>query len=76
MFSCNSEKVKCEDLIVGKTYRVFNMWYAYNYMNECMEVFTGQYVKKIQINNNINVIFLVNGYEKCVNGVNDFYLVE
>jgi hypothetical protein len=45
-------------------------------MNDCMEIFTGEYVRKNKINNNIHLVFLVNGREKYVNSVNDFYLVE
>jgi len=32
--------------------------------------------QKNKINNNIHLVFLVNGREKYVNSVNDFYLVE
>jgi len=76
MSSSRREKIEHEELIVGKMYRVINKWYTYNYPNDCMEIFTGEYVRKNQINNNIHVIFLVNGREKYVNSVNDFYLVE
>jgi hypothetical protein len=69
------EKVNYDELIVGREYRVINEWYAYNYMNSCMEVFTGEYVRKNQINDNIHVIFLVNGREKYVSSVNKFYLM-
>jgi hypothetical protein len=69
-------KVLYDDLVVGETYRIVNQWYAYNYMNDCMEIFTGEYVRKNKINNNIHLVFLVNGREKYVNSVNDFYLVE
>lgn len=72
----NREKVLYSDLVVGETYRIVNQWYAYNYMNDCMEIFTGEYIRKNQINNNIHLVFLVNGREKYVNSVNDFYLVE
>jgi hypothetical protein len=70
------KKLHHDDLIVGKIYRIVNQWYAYNYMNDCLEIFTGEYVRKNQINNNIHVVFLVNGREKYVSSVNDFYLVE
>jgi hypothetical protein len=70
------EKVKPDDLIVGETYRIVNQWYAYNYMNDCMEIFMGEYLRKNQINNNIHLVFLVNGREKYVSSVNDFYLLE
>ena len=76
MYSSYRKKVHHDDLIVGKIYRVINEWYTYNYMNSCMEIYTGEYVRKNQINNNIHVVFLVNGREKYVNSVNDFYLVE
>lgn len=69
-------KLLYDDLVVGETYRIVNQWYAYNYMNDCMEIFTGEYVRKNKINNNIHLVFLVNGREKYVNSVNDFYLVE
>ena len=72
----NREKVLYSDLVVGETYRIVNQWYAYNYMNDCMEIFTGEYIRKNQINNNIHLVFLVNGREKYVNSVNDFYLTE
>jgi len=72
----NREKVEPDDLIVGNTYRVINEWYAYNYMNSCMEIFTGEYVRKNQVNNNIHVVFLVNGREKYVSSVNEFYLLD
>ena len=74
--SSERKKVVHDDLIVGKTYRVINQWYAYNYMNECMEIFTGEYVRKFYINNNIHIVFLVNEREKYVNSINEFYLVE
>jgi len=70
------KKVSYDDLVVGETYRIVNQWYAYNYMNQCMEIFTGEYIRKNKINNNIHLVFLVNGREKYVNSVNDFYLVE
>lgn len=74
--SSERKKVDHDDLIVGKTYRIINQWYAYNYMNECMEIFTGEYVRKFYINNNIHIVFLVNEREKYVNSINEFYLVE
>lgn len=74
--SLERKKVHHDDLIVGKTYRIINQWYAYNYMNECMEIFTGEYLRKFSINNNIHVVFLVNEREKYVNSINEFYLVE
>jgi hypothetical protein len=76
--SCSShrKKVLHDELIVGKMYRIVNQWYAYNYMNDCMEIFTGEYIRKNQINNNTHIVFLVNGREKYVSSVNDFYLVE
>lgn len=74
--SSERKKVDHNDLIVGKTYRIINQWYAYNYMNECMEIFTGEYVRKFYINNNIHIVFLVNEREKYVNSINEFYLVE
>ena len=74
--SSESKKVDHDDLIVGKTYRIISQWYAYNYMNECMEIFTGEYVRKFYINNNIHIVFLVNEREKYVNSINEFYLVE
>ena len=70
------KKVSYDDLVVGETYRIVNQWYAYNYMNQCMEIFTGEYIRKNKINNNIHLVFLVNGQEKYVNSVNYFYLVE
>lgn len=70
------KKVSYDDLVVGETYRIVNQWYAYNYMNQCMEIFTGEYIRKNKINNNIHLVFLVNGREKYVNSVNDFYLVQ
>ena len=70
------EKVKPDDLIFGKTYRVINKWHAYNCPNDCMEIFTGEYVRKNQLNNHIHIVFLVNRREKYVNSVNDFYLVD
>jgi hypothetical protein len=69
------EKVSYDELVVGREYRVINEWYAFNYMNSCMEIFTGEYVRKNQINDNIHIIFLVNGCEKYVNSVNKFYLI-
>jgi hypothetical protein len=52
--SCSDrKKLHHDDLIVGNTYRVINEWYAYNYMNSCTEIYTGEYIRKIQINNNI-----------------------
>lgn len=72
----NRKKVLYDHLVIGKTYRIVNQWYAYNYMNDCMEIFTGEYIRKNKINNNIHLVFLVNGREKYVNSVNDFYLVE
>jgi hypothetical protein len=76
MSSSTRERINPDDLIVGRTYRVINQWYAYNYMNECVEIYTGEYVKKIHINDNITIVFLVNGREKYVNSVNNFYLVD
>ena len=72
----NRKKVLYDHLVTGQTYRIVNQWYAYNYMNDCMEIFTGEYIRKNKINNNIHLVFLVNGREKYVNSVNDFYLVE
>ena len=72
----NRKKVLYDHLVIGQTYRIVNQWYAYNYMNDCMEIFTGEYIRKNKINNNIHLVFLVNGREKYVNSVNDFYLVE
>ena len=69
-------KVNYNDLIVGKTYRIINEWYTYNYMNSCMEIYNGEYVKNFKINDNTTVVFLVNGREKYVSSVNDFYLID
>jgi hypothetical protein len=69
------EKVNYDELIVGREYRIINEWYAYNYMNPCVEIFIGEYVKKFQINENITVVFLVNGYNKYISSVNKFYLI-
>jgi hypothetical protein len=33
------KKLHHDDLIVGKIYRIVNQWYAYNYMNDCLEIF-------------------------------------
>lgn len=76
MSSSQRKKVDPDDLIVGKTYRIINQWYTYNYTNSCMEIYIGEYVRKFQINDNIHVVFLVNGREKYVSSVNEFYLVE
>ena len=70
------KKVLPDDLVLGQTYRIVNQWYAYNYMNDCMEIFTGEYIRKNHVNNNIHVVFLVNGREKYVSSVNDFYLLD
>jgi len=76
MSHSDRKKVLPDDLVLGKTYLIVNQWYAYNYMNDCMEIFTGEYARKNQINDNIHLVFLVNGREKYVSSVNDFYLVE
>jgi hypothetical protein len=76
MSHSDRKKVLPDDLVLGKTYRIVNQWYAYNYMNDCMEIFTGEYARKNQINDNIHLVFLVNGREKYVSSVNDFYLLE
>ena len=76
MSSSTREKVHHNELVVGRTYRVVNEWYSHNYMNDCMEIYNGDYIRKFQINNNITVVFLVNGREKYVNSVNNFYLVQ
>ena len=64
------------DLVVGQVYRVINEWIAYNYMNSCMEIFNGIFIRKHQVNENIIVVFLVNGCERHVNSVNEFYLIK
>ena len=69
------ELVSYDELIVGEKYRIINEWYAYHYMNPCMEIFTGEYIKQIQINENITCVFLVNGKEKYICSVNKFYLI-
>ena len=76
MYHSERKKVLADDLVLGQTYRIVNQWYAYNYMNDCMEIFTGEYIRKNKINNNIHLVFLVNGREKYVNSVNEFYLLE
>lgn len=77
MSSCSkSEKVTPAKLVVGRTYRIINEWYAHNYMNKCLEIFTGAYVKQIQINENITLVFSVNGQEKYVSDANEFYLLS
>ena len=76
MYHSERKKVLPDDLVLGQTYRIVNQWYAYNYMNDCMEIFTGEYIRKNQVNNNIHVVFLVNGREKYVSSVNEFYLLD
>ena len=67
MSSFQRKKVDPADLIVGKTYRIINQWYTYNYTNSCMEMYIGEYVRKFQINDKpINSCICCHNFSMCI----------